>query len=122
MERNGIRAARRRAAGNPMPARPIVWSHSSGHARFYRSGRTTGSRHTVQGYISVAIGAVMTGAMGFSGVLYGHFGGLAYGAMAIIAFAGGLLALTAHRNFETIIDRADTSKPAHGRRETSFAD
>jgi MFS transporter, PPP family, 3-phenylpropionic acid transporter len=77
---------------------------------------------TVQGYISVAIGAVMTGAMGFSGVLYGHFGGLAYGAMAITAFAGGLLALAAHRNFETIIDRADTSKPAHDRRETSFAD
>jgi hypothetical protein len=32
-----------------------------------------------------------------SGVLYGRYGGLAYGAMAVAASAGGLLALAAHR-------------------------
>jgi PPP family 3-phenylpropionic acid transporter len=52
---------------------------------------------TVQGYISVLIGAVMAGAMGVSGLLYERFGGVAYGAMAIAAFTGGLLALAAHQ-------------------------
>jgi hypothetical protein len=70
----------------------------------------------------VMFGAVMAAAMGLSGVLYGHFGGAAYGAMAMAAAVGGLLALAAHRNFETITDRSDTSMPARGRRETSSAD
>ena len=52
---------------------------------------------TVQGYILVALGLVMAVAMGASGVLYGRYGGLAYGAMAVAAFAGGLCALAAHR-------------------------
>jgi PPP family 3-phenylpropionic acid transporter len=77
---------------------------------------------TVQGYISVMFGAVMAAAMALSGVLYGRFGADAYGAMAITALVGGLLALAAHRNFETITDRSDTSRPARGQRETSSAD
>jgi MFS transporter, PPP family, 3-phenylpropionic acid transporter len=52
---------------------------------------------TVQGYIAVALGLVMAVAMGLSGVLYGRYGGLAYGAMAVAASAGGLFALAAHR-------------------------
>jgi hypothetical protein len=35
--------------------------------------------------------------MGISGVLYARWGSLAYGAMAAVAAAGGLLALAAHR-------------------------
>jgi PPP family 3-phenylpropionic acid transporter len=53
---------------------------------------------TVQGYIVVALGLVMAVAMVISGVLYGRYGGLAYGAMAVAASAGGLCALTAHRS------------------------
>jgi PPP family 3-phenylpropionic acid transporter len=52
---------------------------------------------TVQGYILVALGLAMAVAMGISGVLYGRYGGLAYGAMAVAACAGGLCALAAHR-------------------------
>jgi uncharacterized membrane protein len=57
---------------------------------------------TVQGYILVALGLVMAVTMGISGVLYGRYGGLAYGAMAIVAFAGGLCALAAHRARRTL--------------------
>jgi hypothetical protein len=39
----------------------------------------------------------MAAAMGISGVLYAHWGGLAYGAMALAAAAGGIFALAAHR-------------------------
>jgi len=50
-----------------------------------------------QGYLAVALGLVMAAAMGLSGVLYARFGGLAYGAMALAAAAGGIFALAAHR-------------------------
>ncbi len=52
---------------------------------------------TVQGYILVALGLAMAVAMALAGALYGRYGGLAYGAMAIAALAGGLCALAAHR-------------------------
>jgi MFS transporter, PPP family, 3-phenylpropionic acid transporter len=52
---------------------------------------------TAQGYFAVALGLVMAVATAVSGVLYARWGGLAYGAMALAAAAGGLLALTAHR-------------------------
>ena len=52
---------------------------------------------TAQGYLAVALGLVMAAAMGVSGVLYAYSGGLAYGAMAVAAAAGGLFALVAHR-------------------------
>jgi PPP family 3-phenylpropionic acid transporter len=52
---------------------------------------------SAQGYLAVAQGLVMAGAMGLSGVLYARFGDFAYGAMAIAAAAGGLSAFAAHR-------------------------
>jgi PPP family 3-phenylpropionic acid transporter len=52
---------------------------------------------SAQGYLAVAQGLVMAGAMGLSGVLYARFGDLAYWAMAIAAGAGGLSAFAAHR-------------------------
>jgi PPP family 3-phenylpropionic acid transporter len=52
---------------------------------------------SAQGYLAVAQGLVMAGAMGLSGVLYARFGDFAYGAMAIAAGAGGLSAFAAHR-------------------------
>jgi hypothetical protein len=39
----------------------------------------------------------MAAAMGLAGVLYARYGGLAYGAMALMAGVGGLFALAAHR-------------------------
>ena len=39
----------------------------------------------------------MAGAMGLAGVLYGRYGSLAYGAMALTAGAGGAFALMAYR-------------------------
>jgi MFS transporter, PPP family, 3-phenylpropionic acid transporter len=50
---------------------------------------------TAQGYLAVAFGLVMAAAMGASGVLYARWGSLAYGAMALVAAAGGMLALAA---------------------------
>jgi MFS transporter, PPP family, 3-phenylpropionic acid transporter len=52
---------------------------------------------TAQGYLAVALGLAMAAAMGVSGVLYERYGDAAYGAMALAAGAGGLLALVAHR-------------------------
>lgn len=52
---------------------------------------------SAQGYLAVALGLVMAAAMGVSGLLYAYSGGLAYGAMALVAGAGGVLALAAHR-------------------------
>jgi MFS transporter, PPP family, 3-phenylpropionic acid transporter len=52
---------------------------------------------SAQGYLAVAQGLVMAAAMGLAGVLYARFGGLAYGVMALIAAAGGLTALVAHK-------------------------
>ena len=52
---------------------------------------------TAQGYLAVALGLVMAAAMGISGVLFARWGGLAYGAMALTAAAGGVFALATHR-------------------------
>jgi PPP family 3-phenylpropionic acid transporter len=53
---------------------------------------------TSQGYVAVALGIAMAGAMGLSGLLYGRFGGgAAYAAMAVIATCGALAAFAAHR-------------------------
>ncbi|MSP32859.1 MAG: MFS transporter [Pseudolabrys sp.] len=56
-----------------------------------------GQAATAQGYLAIALGAAMAGAMGISGVLYEAFGSLAYAAMALAAVAGGAGALVAHR-------------------------
>jgi drug/metabolite transporter (DMT)-like permease len=52
---------------------------------------------TAQGYLAVALGLAMAVAMGVSGVLYERYGAGAYGAMAIAAGAGALLAIAALR-------------------------
>ena len=52
---------------------------------------------TAQGYLAVALGLAMAASMALAGVLYTRWGGLAYGAMALIAAAGGVCALAARR-------------------------
>lgn len=56
-----------------------------------------GQAARAQGYLAVAIGVAMAGAMMLSGVLYGAFGQMAYVAMALVAVAGGACAAVAHR-------------------------
>ena len=56
-----------------------------------------GQAATAQGYLAVALGAAMAGAMGLSGVLYGAFGVKAYAAMALAAVVGGACGGVAHR-------------------------
>ena len=63
---------------------------------------------SAQGYLAVAQGLVMAGAMGLAGVLYARFGDLAYWAMAIAAGAGGLSAFAAHRLWRSRSDHSTT--------------
>lgn len=56
-----------------------------------------GQGATAQGYLAIALGAAMAGAMTLSGLLYAAFGGRAYAAMALAAIAGGACAFVAHR-------------------------
>jgi PPP family 3-phenylpropionic acid transporter len=70
---------------------------------------------TAQGYLAVAQGLVMALAMGVSGLLYARWGNLAYGAMALMAAAGGLLAFAAKGRRLPLTRRSDTSPPARGR-------
>jgi PPP family 3-phenylpropionic acid transporter len=67
-----------------------------GALAFIARAAPAGLAATAQGYLSVALGLVMAGAMGISGVLFAAYGGLAYGAMAIMAAAGAAAALHAH--------------------------
>ena len=52
---------------------------------------------TAQGTLAVVMGVVMAGATGAAGILYARFGGGGYGAMALIAAAGMLAAVIAHK-------------------------
>jgi MFS transporter, PPP family, 3-phenylpropionic acid transporter len=74
---------------------------------------------TAQGYLAVAQGLVMALAMGVSGLLYARWGNLAYGAMALTAAAGGLLAFAARGPTKgptkAPTRRSDTSPQARGR-------
>jgi PPP family 3-phenylpropionic acid transporter len=70
---------------------------------------------TAQGYLAVAQGLVMALAMGVSGLLYARWGNLAYGAMALMAAAGGLLAFAAKGRWLLLTRRSDTSPPARVR-------
>jgi PPP family 3-phenylpropionic acid transporter len=56
-----------------------------------------GSRAAAQGDVATASGLAMAGAMALSGALYQRYGAAAYAAMAVMAAAGGLLALIAAR-------------------------
>ncbi len=51
-----------------------------------------GQGATAQGYLAIALGFAMAGAMGLSGLLYESFGVKAYAAMALAAAAGGVCA------------------------------
>jgi PPP family 3-phenylpropionic acid transporter len=62
-------------------------------ARFAPPGQAA----TAQGYLAIALGIAMAGAMGLSGVLYAAFGSLAYWAMVLAAIAGGVCAVVAYR-------------------------
>jgi PPP family 3-phenylpropionic acid transporter len=73
---------------------------------------------TAQGYLAVAQGLVMAVAMGVSGLLYARWGSLAYGAMALVAAAGGLLAFAAKgwtNKGPASTRKSDTSTRAPGR-------
>ena len=48
---------------------------------------------TAQGFMAVGHGLAMAGAMGIAGLLYARYGAGAYGAMALMAAAGGLCAV-----------------------------
>lgn len=52
---------------------------------------------TAQGYLAMAAGLTMAGAIAVTGVLYREFGSAAYAAMALMALAGGACGLVAHR-------------------------
>src|SRR5262249_198191 len=52
---------------------------------------------TAQGYLAMASGVAMAGAMALSGVLYRDFGSAAYAAMALTTIAGGACGLIARR-------------------------
>ena len=52
---------------------------------------------TAQGYLAIAQGLVMAGAMGLAGLLYARYGAAAYAAMAVAAAAGGICAFAARR-------------------------
>ncbi|MFN3658891.1 MAG: MFS transporter [Pseudolabrys sp.] len=56
-----------------------------------------GQSATAQGYLAIAMGLVMAGATGLSGVLFEAFGSLSYAAMSVAAIAGGIGALIARR-------------------------
>jgi PPP family 3-phenylpropionic acid transporter len=68
-----------------------------GTLAFIGRAAPAGLAATAQGYLAVSTGVAMAAATGLSGLLYGRFGGAAYGAMALIAAAGIVAALMAHR-------------------------
>ena len=59
------------------------------------------SRAAAQGDVATASGLAMAAAMALSGALYQRYGAAAYGAMAVLAAAGGVLALVAARLMRT---------------------
>jgi PPP family 3-phenylpropionic acid transporter len=65
-----------------------------GAVQFLARAAPDGEAATAQADLSTMQGIVMAAATGLSGVLYGHFGSLAYAAMAACAALGGLIALS----------------------------
>jgi PPP family 3-phenylpropionic acid transporter len=57
-----------------------------------------GQAATAQGYLAIAMGLAMAGAMAASGVLIERFGSAAFVAMALAAIAGGACAYKAYRS------------------------
>ncbi len=68
-----------------------------GSVSFLAARAPPGAAATAQGALAVVLGLVMAAAMAASGVLYATFGTRAYRAMALLAAAGGVIALIAYR-------------------------
>ncbi len=68
-----------------------------GTLAFIARAAPAGLAATAQGYVAVVSGVVIAAATGLSGLLYGRFGAAAYGAMGLVAGAGLIAALCAHR-------------------------
>ncbi|MDQ2953567.1 MAG: MFS transporter, partial [Pseudomonadota bacterium] len=66
-----------------------------------------GQSATAQGFYAAIFGIVFAGAMALSGLLYGAYGSAAYAAMALIAGAGGFIALIARRSWNAEIRQPD---------------
>jgi len=67
---------------------------------FLNRAAPTGLAATAQGHYAIATGVSMSLATAASGPLYAGCGSLGYGVMALIALAGGALALHAHRRWQ----------------------
>ena len=68
-----------------------------GAVKFLARAAPGGLAATAQGYLAIVVGVTMAVSMSAAGRLYAAFGARAYGAMAVAAVAGGLLAVVAHR-------------------------
>jgi PPP family 3-phenylpropionic acid transporter len=68
-----------------------------GTLAFIGRAAPAGLAATAQGYLAVSTGVAMALGTGLAGLLYGRFGTTAYGAMALIAAAGLVTGLAAHR-------------------------
>jgi PPP family 3-phenylpropionic acid transporter len=68
-----------------------------GSVSFLAARAPPGAAATAQGALAVVLGLAMAAAMAASGQLYAMFGGHAYGAMALLGAAGGIIALAACR-------------------------
>jgi PPP family 3-phenylpropionic acid transporter len=67
---------------------------------FIARAAPAGLAATAQGSVAVASGVAMAASTGLSGLLYARFGGAAYGAMALIAAVGVVVAVAAHRRLQ----------------------
>jgi len=93
------------AVGPPAVALPVLQSLHGlsfgathlGALGFVVRAAPRGEGASAQGYLAVALGLTMAGAMAASGVLYDRYGGSAYGAMAVMACIGGMSAFFAWR-------------------------
>src|SRR5262249_41510645 len=93
------------AAAPPASLVPVLqWRHALafgatplGALAFVARMAPPGLGATAQGYFAVALGVTMAVATALAGVLYARLGTGAYAAMAVLAAAGGLCALTAKR-------------------------
>ena len=66
---------------------------------FLNRAAPPGLAATAQGYYAIVTGVSMSLATASSGLLYASYGQLGYGVMALIAAAGGALAIYAHRRW-----------------------
>ncbi|HEY0441733.1 MAG TPA: MFS transporter [Xanthobacteraceae bacterium] len=68
-----------------------------GAVQFLTRAAPAGSAASAQGFLATVMGVVSAGSMAVSGALFAAYGAHAYVAMALLAFAGGAVALAAGR-------------------------